>query len=102
METPENSDSTSFSKQVSIKENRKLKALKEDKESIWTGFGVFGMVGWSIVVPALSGALLGKWLDGKYPESFSWTLTLLVIGLTLGCIIAWTWVDKEDKKMHQQ
>lgn len=101
METQENKDSNSFSKQVSEKENRKLKALKDDKESVWTGLGVFGIVGWSIVVPVISGALLGKWLDGKYPESFSWTLTLMVSGLALGCIVAWNWVNKEDKKMHQ-
>ena len=62
---------------------------------------MFGMVGWSVAVPTLLGAALGIWLDKNYPESFSWTLTFLIIGLITGCIIAWYWVDKEDKEMHQ-
>lgn len=100
MDNPDDKDQSPFGKQVALNENRKLKALQQNKQSAWSGLGVFGIVGWSIVVPALLGALLGKWLDSKYPESFSWTLTLLVSGLALGCIVAWTWVDKEDKKMH--
>jgi ATP synthase protein I len=53
------------------------------------------------VVPAVLGALLGVWLDKKYPQTFSWTLTLLIAGLVTGSVIAWYWVDKEDKEMHQ-
>lgn len=61
---------------------------------------MMGMVGWSVVVPTLLGAALGFWLDQKYPQTFSWTLTLLITGLFSGGIIAWYWVDKEDKEMH--
>ncbi len=102
MDYKEKKDTTLFSQQVAEKENRKLKAIHEEKNSEWTGLGVFGMVGWSIVVPALLGAALGIWLDKKYLESFSWTLTLLFSGLAMGCLIAWTWITKEDKSMHQK
>ena len=90
-----------FSDQVAEKEKRKLRALKENNGSMWSGLGMFGMVGWSVAVPALLGAALGIWLDKKHPESFSWTLTFLIIGLISGSIIAWYWVIKEDKQMHQ-
>jgi len=84
-----------FSRQVTEKENRKLKALHENKGSVWFGLGMFGMVGWSVAVPALLGTALGIWLDKTYPQSFSWTLTCLISGLIAGCLIAWNWVIKE-------
>jgi ATP synthase protein I len=91
----------SFSEKIAEKEKRKMKALSEDKQSVWSGLGTFGMVGWSVAVPALLGAALGIWLDKKYAQSFSWTLTCLITGLVAGCAIAWNWVAKEDKKMHE-
>jgi ATP synthase protein I len=88
-----------FSNEVARKEKRKLKAL-HDKSSVWFGLGTMGMIGWSVAVPSLLGAALGIWLDNKYQQSFSWTLSLLMVGIITGCIIAWYWVDKEDKEMH--
>ena len=90
-----------FSNKVGKEEKRKLKALHENKRSVWFGLGMFGMVGWSVAVPALLGALCGLWLDKVYHQSFSWTLSLLVIGLAIGCVIAWYWVAKENKEIHQ-
>lgn len=93
------SNPDSFSKQIAEKEKRKLKALRT-KNNVWFGLGMMGMVGWSVVVPAILGALSGVWLDKRYPQTFSWTLTLLIAGLITGSVIAWYWVDKEDKEMH--
>lgn len=93
-------DKDSFSRKIAEKEKRKLRSLHENK-GVWFGLGMMGMIGWSVVVPSLLGATLGVWLDKKYPESFSWTLTFLIAGLVTGSVIAWYWVDKEDKAMHQ-
>jgi ATP synthase protein I len=101
MEPVNKKDANLFSQQIGKQEKRKLKALRDNKRSVWFGLGMMGMVGWSVAVPALLGAALGIWLDKIYPESFSWTLTFLVLGLFTGCVIAWYWVDKEDKEMHQ-
>lgn len=89
-----------FSQQVGVKELRKLKNLHEKKRSIWFGLGMFGMVGWSVTVPTLLGMILGIWLDKNYPQSFSWTLTCLIIGLFAGCMIAWFWVANENREMN--
>lgn len=89
-----------FSRQIAAKEKQKLKALRNKDKGVWRGLGMMGMVGWSVAVPTLIGAALGFWLDKKYPQTFSWTLTCLVIGLFGGSIIAWYWVNKEDKEMH--
>lgn len=91
----------SFEKVVGDKEERKLQA-KREKKSVWAGLGLFGMVGWSIVVPTILGAALGMWLDKHYKNDFSWTLSLLVAGLMLGCLIAWNWVQKENNEIHKK
>jgi len=94
-------NTNSFSKQVGEKAQRKLNAMNNDKRGVWFGLGMMGIVGWTIVVPTLLGAALGIWLDKKHPESFSWTLTGLVLGLFAGCIIAWRWVNKEHKEINK-
>lgn len=91
-----------FSSQVSDKERRRLKALKSKKKSEWSGLGLFGMVGWSITVPTLLGTALGIYLDKKYQQTFSWTLTFLIIGLAIGCVIAWQWIGNEHKNINDE
>src|ERR1022692_4259728 len=87
-------DGTAFSREVGAKAARKL------NQSVWFGLGMMGLIGWSVVVPTLLGAALGIWLDNRHPGNHSWTLMLLVIGLAIGCLNAWHWVDKEDKEMR--
>lgn len=101
MDPAKNSDKNGFSKKVSLEEKRKLKALAKKGPSVWSGLGMMGMVGWSVAVPALIGAALGKWMDASLPQSFSWTLSLLFVGLITGSVIAWYWVANEDKEMHE-
>ena len=74
----------------------KLKSKKKGKE-IMTGLGMFGIVGWSIAVPTLLGIALGVYLDRRYSQSFSWTLTLLFAGIVVGCFNAWHWVEESSK-----
>ncbi len=104
-EKPENrttTGATEFSQQVGKKAARKLKAQQHVTQTVWSGLGMMGLVGWSVVVPTLLGAALGFWLDKHYPGGRSWTLALLVLGLGLGCFNAWHWVTKEDREIHAQ
>jgi ATP synthase protein I len=93
---------TPFSRQIGAQEARKLRALRKAEQSIWFGFGMSGLIGWSVAVPAVLGALLGLWLDRRYPGGHSWTLALLAAGLVFGCWNAWHWVDKEDRAMRAE
>jgi ATP synthase protein I len=99
-ETKSAKDQNAFSREIGAKAARKLKARGNSKQGVWFGLGMMGIVGWSVVVPTLLGAALGIWLDNRHPGSHSWTLTLLIIGLVIGCLNAWYWVSKEDKEMR--
>jgi ATP synthase protein I len=90
-----------FSREVGAQETRKLRARRETFKTVWFGFGMFGLVGWSVAVPTLLGALLGLKLDEKYPGPHSWTLTLIVIGLAVGALNAWHWVLKESRVIQE-
>jgi len=58
---------------------------------------MFGLVGWSVAVPAVIGTLLGLWLDREFEGRVSWTLTLLLTGVGFGCANAWRWVKQESR-----
>lgn len=102
MKPTEKKEINFFADEIGEKATRKLKALGENKRSVWFGLGMFGIIGWTVAVPTLLGAAFGIWMDKKYPESFSWTLTVLILGLITGCLIAWHWITKEHKEMNQK
>lgn len=91
-----------FASQIGRKAERRLKAQRNQGKAIWFSLGMIGLIGWSVAIPALLGAALGLWLDKRYPGAHSWTLMFLVIGLVIGCINAWRWVDKEEKDIHRE
>jgi ATP synthase protein I len=97
----DNKDDNLFCKQIEEKAKRKRNALQNNKRSVWFGIGMFGMVGWSVVIPTLLGATLGMWMDKKLPQTFSWTLSFLILGLLTGCLIAWHWITKEHNEINQ-
>ncbi|GAB4144404.1 MAG: AtpZ/AtpI family protein [Sphingomonadales bacterium] len=77
--------------------SRKQRARLRRDRGIWFGLGMFGLVGWAIAIPTLLGVALGMWLDARVPADFSWTLALLLAGVTLGCLNAWYWVKRESR-----
>ncbi len=93
---------SAFAAHVGKKAARKQLAKRNATPGIWFGLGMVGLIGWSVVVPMLSGIALGFWLDKRYPGGHSWTLALLVAGLTIGCFNAWHWVLKEDQTMRDE
>ena len=99
---PSRKKDADFAAQVGMKAARKLKAQRNATPGVWFGLGLMGVIGWSVVVPTLLGAAIGLWLDRHYPGGRSWTLALLVGGLTLGCLNAWHWVSQEDQAMREE
>ena len=89
-----------FKREVEVKEARKIRARREREENrrVWFGLGMFGLVGWSVAIPTLIGIALGVWIDVTWPSRVSWTLMLMFIGVLLGCINAWYWVQRESRR----
>jgi len=85
-------------REVGEKAERKLKARGREDRGVWFGLGMFGLVGWSVAIPTLVGAAIGWWLDSKLDDRVSWTLTLLLIGVVLGCVNAWYWVKRQSRE----
>jgi ATP synthase protein I len=90
-----------LAEQVGAKAERKLRARRDGAPGVWSGLGMMGLIGWSVVVPTLLGAALGLWLDSHHPGAHPWSLALLMAGLVLGCLNAWRWVAQQDRAMHE-
>lgn len=90
----------SLSEEIGAKAALKLKAQRSGTPGVWFGLGMTGLIGWSVVVPTLLGTAFGVWLDSKYPGLHSWTLMGLAVGILVGCLNAWHWVQSEDQAMH--
>jgi ATP synthase protein I len=90
-----------LAEQVGAKADRKIIARKST-QGVWFGLGMMGLIGWSVVVPTLLGTSLGIWLDQHHPGKHPWTLALMVVGLTIGCLNAWYWVAQQDSAMRDE
>jgi ATP synthase protein I len=86
-----------FERDVARKAERREQARREGDRSFWFSLGMFGLVGWSVAVPTLGGLALGLWIDHRWPGRVSWTLTLLLVGVVLGCVNGWYWVKQESR-----
>ncbi|NJN82278.1 MAG: ATPase F0F1 [Caldilineaceae bacterium] len=85
---------------VGEKETRKIKARSARNRSVWFGLGMFGMIGWSVAIPALLCIAIGVWIDAMWPSRYSWTLMLLFVGVVLGCLNAWYWLTRERQMIE--
>lgn len=85
-----------FAEQIGDKAERKREA-RGHSDGPWFWLGMTGIVGWSVIVPTMLGLLAGQWLDNRWPQGFSWSLSLLMVGLALGCLNAWHWVRRSTR-----
>jgi ATP synthase protein I len=59
-------------------------------------FAVAG-IGWLVVVPAVAGFALGRWLDGRYGTGIRFAAGLGLLGLVIGCSSAWRRVARQGE-----
>ncbi|MBW4330228.1 AtpZ/AtpI family protein [Stakelama sp. CBK3Z-3] len=63
--------------------------------SVARNLGQIGILGWQIVIPALAGLAIGRWLDHRLESGIFWTAPLMLAGLALGCRSAWKWMHRQ-------
>ena len=85
-----------FEKDLDGKIRRRIK-IKPD-HSLAFSFALFGIVGWSIVTPTILATWLGRWLDVVYDTGMTFTLPFIVLGITIGSLNAWKFVEKEIER----
>ena len=80
-----------------VRRRRERRALwqREGERSLGQNLAMIGALGWIIVTPTLAGIFLGRWLDHRFETGIFWTLGLLVLGLALGCTLAWKRMYRE-------
>lgn len=88
--------------QIGAHERRLVREKLRGQHSAWYGLGMMGMIGWSVVLPALIGMALGAWLDVRFPGGPPWTLIMLVIGLAMGTGGAWSWIAREQAAIEDE
>ncbi len=84
-----------FESVVGKKARRRI-AARDEGDRAWFWLGMLGLIGWSVTIPTLLGVALGLWLDTAVPTDFSWTLSMLFVGLVVGVANAWFWVQQES------
>lgn len=88
-------DREGFGDTIGRKADRRQRA-RGRPDSVWGWLGMLGLIGWSVAVPTVLGVVLGRWLDRVAPATFSWVISLLVVGLAVGVLNAWFWVLRES------
>jgi ATP synthase protein I len=81
--------------QVRRRRARHDRFLRERERTLAQNLALAGVLGWLVVTPALCGVLVGRWLDRRWGGGVFWTATLLFLGVSLGCWLAWQRVREE-------
>lgn len=82
-------DKEPLDKAVKTRRERRARWKREGERSIGQNLAMIGALGWTIVAPTLIGIFAGRWLDRHFGSGIFWTLGLLVLGLAVGCTLAW-------------
>ena len=90
--TVSHSNDDEFAREIGKQADRRQKSRGS---SVWQGLAQVGTIGWMVTMPAVGGAMLGRWIDGRYGTGIFWTLALLTGGLVVGCTAAWRAMTRE-------
>ena len=84
-----------FLSELHRRRERRERNRREDDQSFWSTVGIMGTVGWSVALPTALGVLLGRWLDARLESGSVFMVFFMLVGLGLGCYIAWRQVAEK-------
>jgi ATP synthase protein I len=71
----------------------RIKKADRERPTLMAQTVYLGTVGLILALPIVAGAYLGSWLDEKLKGySFSWTVTLIVLGVFVGAVNVYLFV----------
>lgn len=79
---------------VKKRRERRERGKREGERSLAENLAMIGVIGWTVVLPTLLGVFAGRWLDRRFDSGIFWTLGLLVLGLAIGCALAWKRINR--------
>jgi ATP synthase protein I len=72
----------------------RIHKAEKDRRTLLANTVYLGTLGVIFVLPVIAGAYLGNWLDNRMKGySFSWTVTLIVLGVFVGAIDVYLFVQ---------
>ena len=88
-------DRDQFERAVKQRQERLEHWQREGERSPSQNLAMIGALGTAITVPILLGIFAGRWLDRTFHTGFWFTLGLLLVGLVIGCVLAWRRIRSE-------
>lgn len=65
----------------------RIQKAERERRTLLANTIYLGTLGLILVLPIIAGAYLGSWLDSRLKGySFSWTVTLIVLGVFIGAL----------------
>lgn len=96
MSEPDSKDERDSLAKASRLAAERREMLREHAEpSLGRRLGQIGVLGWTIVLPALAGLFLGRWLDKAYGAGVFFSAPLVMIGAAAGFWFAWKWMSRQ-------
>jgi len=92
--SPDNEERKKMRRAVHLREQRSERWKKEGERPLWQNLSMIGALGWLIVTPTLLGVLIGRWLDRTFQTGIFFSGALIVLGIAIGCYLAWQRVNK--------
>ena len=74
---------------VELRKARRESWRREGERPLAANLALAGTLGWLVVLPALLGVLVGRWLDRKTGSGVTFTSAFMSAGLAAGCWLAW-------------
>ena len=87
-----------WAREVGRRAARRAFWLAHGERPLARNLAMIGALGWLVVAPTLAALFLGRWIDRRTGGGIFWTGALLVVGLALGCWLAWRRIAEIERE----
>jgi ATP synthase protein I len=88
-------DTDSLARAARAAAERERRGREDPEPSLGRRIGQIGILGWTIVVPALVALFAGRALDRAFGTGIFFSAPLLMLGAAFGFWSAWRWMHRQ-------